>query len=290
MTAASCKKSVCITGASRGLGLATAEAFRAGGWHVALVARDASALELAASRLLGMPCDADVFPIPLDLMKQEAGEKLFNMLKGRWGGLDALVNNAGIQGPIGPLWTSSPEEWERTFRLLLFTPASLCRFAIPWMRKRGGGTIVNISGGGATGPRPNFSAYGAAKAALVRLTETLAMECVPHGIAVNAVAPGAMPTAMLHEVTEAGEGSAGQKEYETALRLTTTSDAAVIRRAAQCVFTLAQPGVPVTGKLISAVWDPWEKLSEHVEDLGSDIYTLRRITPKDRGKTWGNDL
>lgn len=289
MTMARPYKTACVTGASRGLGLAVAEELHKNGWHIALVARNSEKLETEVSRLQSLPGGGAVLALALNLEQQTAPELLFQFLRDHWDGLGALINNAGAQGPIGPLWECPQEEWERLFRLLLFAPAALCRLAIPWMCATGGGKIINISGGGATGPRPNFTAYAAAKAGLVRLTETLAAECTPFGITVNAVAPGAMPTELLRDVLTAGAERSGKKEYATAAHLLSAQDSSVIQKAARCVTALAE-SESVTGKLISAVWDPWEHLAEHTEDLASDIYTLRRITPKDRGKTWGNDL
>ena len=123
-----------------------------------------------------------------------------------------LVNNAAIVGPIGCLWENKWDEWETTIRVNLLTPAALCRASIPWMRERDG-AIVNISGGGATGPRPFFSAYGTAKAGLVRFSETLAREMAGSGIRVNCVAPGAMDTNMNAEVLQAGAELAGADEF-----------------------------------------------------------------------------
>jgi 3-oxoacyl-[acyl-carrier protein] reductase len=153
------------------------------------------------------------------------------------------------------------------------------------MISTGGGSIVNISGGGAAGPRENFTAYAAAKAALVRATEILALEYAHSGISINAVAPGAMPTDMLSGVIAAGPETAGDKEFQSARRVFQNGDAADVKiRAAECVYALCGQDSPrVTGRLISAVWDQWmdlDGLADAVSD--SDIYTLRRITPEDR--------
>jgi len=284
-------KTVCITGASRGLGRAAASLFYTLGWDVAIISRNEAALHATAEELEAGPGNGHIIPIACDLEHRGEARNIFTRLQSAWPKLDALVNNAGIQGPIGALWENDPMEWERAFRTLLFTPVELCREAIPWMGRHGGGSIVNVSGGGATGPRPFFSAYGAAKTALVRLTETLAAECAHLSIRVNAVAPGAMPTAMLAEVAAAGPDKAGEKEFQNAVRIAENDSGEVMKRAARCIFSLCSPeSGGTTGRLISAVWDPWPELAAHEEEIaGSDIYTLRRIVPKDRGKAWGND-
>jgi NAD(P)-dependent dehydrogenase (short-subunit alcohol dehydrogenase family) len=149
------------------------------------------------------------------------------------------------------------------------------------------GKIINLSGGGATGPRPNFSAYGTAKTALVRFSEILAYEVGDKNIQVNCIAPGAMNTMMLEAIRQAGPTKAGEAEYANAQ--SAENNAGLPEQAAElCCFLASSASNGITGKLISAIWDPWEKLSEHLADLkDSDIYTLRRIVPKDRGRAWG---
>src|SRR5262249_62247239 len=116
---------------------------------------------------------------------------------------------------------------------------------------------------------------------------TLAEEVRGSGIDVNAVAPGSMNTRLLADILQAGPDRVGASEYERALRQHADGGTPVERGAALCVFLASAESEGITGELISAVWDPWSSMSEHKRDLdGSDIYTLRRIVPEDRGKTW----
>jgi 3-oxoacyl-[acyl-carrier protein] reductase len=227
----------------------------------------------------------------LDLSRRDSARRCFDELKKSWRKLDALVNNAGIQGPIGRFCDNNRDEWENAFETLLFAPLDMCREAILWMSESGGGDIVNLSGGGAASPRENFSAYAAAKTALVRVTEILALEYAESGIAVNAVAPGAMPTDMLSSVIEAGLDAAGKPEYTAARRAFEGGGHDALYRAARCVYALCNQSPPkVTGRLVSAVWDPWENLKNRAETIArGDIYTLRRVTPQDRGESWGDE-
>jgi NAD(P)-dependent dehydrogenase (short-subunit alcohol dehydrogenase family) len=271
-----------ITGASRGLGRKIAQEFWDRGANLALAARSRSALEETAASL--PPRDGQtVALLPADLADPAAPEALMSELRLRWDRLDALVNNAAIVGPIGHAWENDWQEWERTIRINLLAPVALCRLAIPWMRS--GAAIVNLSGGGATGPRPNFTAYGTAKAGLARFTETLAVEAAAAGIRVNAIAPGAMNTEMLEAVLEAG--AAAGKEFEAAVRQKESGGQSPENAAALAWHLVSPESAPITGRLISAVWDPWQNLAQRGEELrASDIYTLRRITPEDRGKQW----
>jgi len=125
---------------------------------------------------------------------------------------------------------------------------------------------------------------------VIRFTETLAEEVREYHIDVNAIAPGALNTRMLEEVLDAGPDKVGEAFYERSLKQKRTGGASLEKGAELAVFLGSASSDGVTGKLISAVWDPWESLPRHIDDLAStDIYTLRRIVPKDRGRTWGND-
>jgi 3-oxoacyl-[acyl-carrier protein] reductase len=272
-----------ITGASRGLGRSIAFEFWSKGCDLTLVARSRAALEEVRSSL---PPSATqrVELVEADLADPSAPESIVSRLRAKWDRLDALVNNAAVTGPIGPLWENDWSEWQQTLQVNLMAPVALCRLAIPWMQP--GSAIVNLSGGGATGPRPHFTAYGTAKAALVRFTETLARETAERGIRVNAIAPGAMNTRMLEAVLESGPGNAGG-EYEAALRQKSSGGQPPEKAAALAYYLASPESAPITGRLISAVWDPWRSLQAHSGEMeGSDIYTLRRITPEDRGKQW----
>ena len=279
-----------VTGASRGLGRAISEALAGAGASVVLVARGGSGLEQTRLRLQGMlgprarslaiPADisSETFPRELEKRLDEAGLRP-----------DVLVNNAAAQGPIGPFWETDWNEWSGSFTLNAFAPVRLCRLLLPGMIDRRWGKIITLSGGGATGPRPRFTAYGAAKTLLVRFTETLAEELAPFGVDANTVAPGAMKSAMTEAILGAGPTRAGEKEYETARRLQAGTDEVVSRAARLCVFLASHASDGITGRLLSAVWDPWETLADRRQDLArTDVYTLRRIVPSERGLDWGS--
>jgi 3-oxoacyl-[acyl-carrier protein] reductase len=157
------------------------------------------------------------------------------------------------------------------------------------MIARGAGWIINISGGGATSARSMFSAYGAAKTALVRFGETLAAETRDKGVRVNSIAPGAFASGMSKAILKSG-AAAGTAEAGNAERLLAAADDSSARKAAKLVaYLVAGPGRDITGKLISAVWDPWPDLERHWHDIrDNDVYTLRRIAPADRKLDWGS--
>lgn len=176
-------------------------------------------------------------------------------------GVDGLVNNAAIQGPIGPLVRNSMNEWVDTIMIDLIASVDMCYLIVPGMLRQGHGKIVNLSGGGATSARPNYSAYATAKTGLVRFSECLAAELAGTGIDVNCVAPGKMPTGMLPE-GETVEKDAMQKAAELV------------------VWLLSDESDGITGRLISAVWDDWRHLPDTLSD---DLWTLRRVTVYEDG-------
>ena len=274
-----------ITGASQGLGKAIAAQYLREGASVVICARDAALLEqtraeLSASggRVLAQPCD---------VADERQVANLVSFALRELGDIHALVSNAGVYGPMGPTEEVDLHEWRRALDINLFGTLLPCRAIIPHFKRAGRGKIVVISGGGATNPLPNISAYAASKAAVVRLMETLAEELKPHGIDVNAVAPGALKTRLVEQVLAAGPEKVGEAFFAKNRKWAEEGATPLELGAALCVWLASAEGDGITGKLISAQWDPWAKLQEHREALASsDIYCLRRIVPEDRGQKW----
>jgi 3-oxoacyl-[acyl-carrier protein] reductase len=279
------RRKAIVTGGSRGLGRTIAQRFVSAGADVLLVARNPPELAQSAATLKTFVTRPGqlIATLAADLSRPD---EVARIVQDEWADADILVNNAGIQGPIGPLWTNSMDAWQEVFQVAVMAPVALMQALLPSMIARGYGRIINISGGGSTSPRPNFSAYGAAKTALVRLTENTAAELEGTGVTVNAIAPGAMFTAMTRGILEAGIDAAGTREVEATQRLAERNEPPGDRAADLCVF-LSDKAVTVNGRLIAALWDGWADFVKHCEEItGSDVYTLRRILPKDRGFSW----
>ncbi len=278
-----------ITGASQGFGLVVARAFVHEGADVMLCARNAEQLQLAQQELAALAeGTVRVLAMPADVSQPGDVQLLVRTALAELGGLEILVCNAGVYGPKGAIDDVDWAEWSHAITINLMGTVLPCREVLPHFKDRRYGKVVLLSGGGATKPLPYLSAYAASKAAVVRFGETLAEEVQEWGIDVNAVAPGALNTRLLDEVLEAGPEKVGRAFYEQALKQKEQGGTPLERGAALCVFLASSASDGITGKLISAVWDPWERLPEHLDDLqNSDIYTLRRIVPQDRGKDWG---
>ena len=196
------------------------------------------------------------------------------------------MSNAGVHGPLGPIEDVDWDAWVEAININLLGTVLCCRSVVPWMRRQRAGKIILLSGGGATAPLPRVSAYAASKAAVVRFGETLAEEVKDAGISVNSVAPGALNTRLLDQVLAAGPETVGAAFHERAVRQSQAGGTPLETPADLIAFLASSASDGVTGRLLSAVWDDWRHLPERRAQLAdSDVYTLRRIVPEDRGWT-----
>ena len=272
-----------VTGASRGLGREIAARFVQAGADVLLTARDDEALRAAADEVRASG-SGRVLTMAGDASDPEAATAAVLRAEAELGGVTVLVNNAGVYGPIGPVEDNDWADWTQALAVNLLGTVAFCRAVVPGMRRRGYGKIVNLSGGGATAPLPRFSAYAASKAAVVRFTETLAEELADAHVDVNAIAPGALNTRLLDEVIAAGPERTGGTFFERSLKQRDEGGVPLEKGALLAVFLASAESDGISGRLLSAVWDDWAGLPEKREALArSDVYTLRRIVPKDRG-------
>lgn len=279
-----------ITGANQGLGKAIAHVFVRAGADVLLCARDQTKLAEAVKELRGLCTPGQkVESVPVDVSMKKDVDRLISTALATFSQIHILVNNAGVYGPKGPIEEVDWEEWVQAIEINLLGSILTARAILPHFRSNRYGKLIQLSGGGATAPLPFVSAYAASKAGIVRFMETLAEEVRADGIDVNSIAPGALNTRLLDEVLEAGPEKVGKSFYERALVQKSSGGTPLEQGAELAVFLASSASDGITGKLISAVWDPWEHFTDHVEDLRkTDIYTLRRIVPRDRGQAWGD--
>lgn len=279
-----------ITGANQGLGEVIARAFVEAGASLFLCARDEEKLFRVRDQLRRL-CEPSqkVEAMRADVSKAEDAERIVSRALEAFPQIHILVNNAGIYGPKGRIEEVDWGEWARAVEINLLGSILMARALLPHFRENKYGKIIQLSGGGATAPLPFLSAYAASKAGVVRFAETLAEEVKEFGIDVNSIAPGALNTRLLDEVLEAGPEKVGKAFYERSLKQKQEGGAPLERGAELTVFLASAASDGITGKLISAIWDPWERFPEHLDELKkTDVYTLRRIVPKERGMDWGN--
>ena len=178
-----------VTGASRGIGAATAEVMTKRGARVCISARSIPDLERLATRIGGGR--DEVLVVPCDVTDVKEIERMVNAVVAHWGRLDILVNNAGLGTPPMTIEDVTPEDWDRTVSLNMKSAYLCIRSVSPIMKKQAYGRIVNVSSiGGRDYSRLSGAQYTSAKAGLLGLTRHLAVELGTYGICVNAVAPG----------------------------------------------------------------------------------------------------
>jgi len=261
---------ILVTGASSGIGQHLARRLAAQGHEVHGLARSPQKADFATTR-----CDVSDWA-----QLQQARDAV----AAGWPHLDALICAAAIQGAVGPAMSLDPDAWSRTVRVNL--DGTFFTIRAFWMLLRANprrAKVLCFSGGGATKARPRFSAYAASKTAVVRLVENLAAEWVGVPVDINALAPGAINTAMTSETVRLGPELAGAAEFEAAQRQLAAGGQSIEKVDGLVDFLLSEKSDGLTGRLLSAQWDDWLKLCEQRAMLEqSDIYQLRRILPGER--------
>ncbi len=288
MKALSGKKAI-ITGASQGLGFEIARKFVSAGAEVMLCSRDKNALkkaqeELQKSAEIGQRVIAESADVSIESEVLEVVRKTLDV----FGSCQILVNNAGVYGPKGDLESVNWAEWIKTLEINLYGSVFMSKSLVTHFKAQGYGKILQLSGGGATSPLPCLSAYAVSKAAIVRFAETLAEELRGTGVDVNCIAPGPLNTRMLDEILQAGPQKIGNALYDRSIKQKEAGGTPLSEGANLALFLASPASDGITAKLISAVWDNWAELPQHIDELArSDVFTLRRITGKDRGLGWG---
>jgi NAD(P)-dependent dehydrogenase (short-subunit alcohol dehydrogenase family) len=256
---------VLVTGGSMGLGRACAQRLAGDGWSVTIAARGAGAIEETLASLPGRGHRG----LRLDVSKPDDWASCVDELAA----LDALVHAAAVIGPIGPVEQIEPSEFLEVLRINVLGTLLAVQTCLPSLRASSGRVVV-FSGGGATAPLPRFDAYAASKAATVRLVENLACEDIP----INAVAPGLVATRMHDATLAAGPDRAGRDYYERTKRDLTAGGAPPAAAAALVAWLVTREADGISGKLISAVWDPWEDQQfRHKLRHDPNFATVRRI-------------
>ncbi len=244
---------VLITAGAAGIGLEIARAFVAEGARVHVCDVDADAL--AALRL----SDPAISASWADVADRSAVDTLFGTALQALGGLDVLVNNAGIAGPTGKVEEINPEDWDRCIQVCLTSQFNCARLAIPHLRNSANASIINLSSAAGKVGFPLRSPYSAAKWGVIGFTKSLAMELGPDGIRVNAILPGIVTGERIRRVFEAKAQQRGisfaQMEATMLQHTSMKSYVTPQQIADQIVFIASPRGRTISGQAISVCAD-----------------------------------
>lgn len=181
-----------ITGASRGIGLAIAEAYAAAGAKVVLSSRKQEALDIAAERIWERGQGA--LPIAAHTGDEDAIQKMVDRVVETYGGIDIVVNNAATNPHFGHILTAEDSQWHKILDVNVVGYYRIVKACVPAMRERGGGKVINMASVAGKAPQPGMGVYCVSKAAVLMLTQVLAAELAQDNIQVNAIAPGFVKT------------------------------------------------------------------------------------------------
>jgi 3-oxoacyl-[acyl-carrier protein] reductase len=257
---------ILVTGGSKGIGAAVSRRLAADGWRVVVAARDRAAIDATLAALDG----GGHAGVELDVGDPASWEAAAPALAD----LDGVVCVAGTIGPIGPATAVDPAAFTTALKVNVLGTWLAARATRPAL-ERSGGALVAFSGGGATGPFARFDAYAASKAAVVRVTENLAAD----GLRANAVAPGFVVTGLQDDVVAAGRDVVGEPYFTKVQEAVASGGGEPPELAAGLVaFLVSDASRGISGKVLSARWDPWED-PDFQERLRTepDLATLRRI-------------
>jgi NAD(P)-dependent dehydrogenase (short-subunit alcohol dehydrogenase family) len=268
-----------VTGGGRGIGRGIAEAFAAAGAAVAVMARSHEQLQETVASITN--AGGRALAVRGDVSVRSDVERAVAETERQLGPITVLVNNAGITGPFAPIWEADPDEWWRTQEVHLHGAFLCTRTVLPGMIARGGGRIITVASRAAEQARPNVSAYGVAKTAQLRFTETLAAEAGPHGIRAFVLHPGFVDTQFADEPLKRADAQRWVPEFVqrlTELKKNPAIGTPLSRVTGLCVFLASGRGDALSGRYLT-VDDDVEELARRAETIRqADLYTLRLRT------------
>lgn len=273
-------KTIIVTGGSLGIGFAVAKKCAEEGAKVIIAARNENDLKNAIDELNETSKKENSY-YSLDVSNIDAVKNFANWCKGNEYQINGLVNCAGIYGPIGKTTEIDLAKFAEAININFIGTVYMCSIFAPMIKSETRKKIINYSGGGAASPFANYSAYATSKIAIVRFTENLSIELAEDSFDVNCVAPGFVTTRLHQDTLEVGGEKAGNSFYENTKKQIETSGVPPEKAADLTAYLLSDESNGITGKFISAPWDPWQT-EEFREILRSDkdFATLRRIDNK----------
>jgi NAD(P)-dependent dehydrogenase (short-subunit alcohol dehydrogenase family) len=274
--------SAIVFGGSRGIGKIISEYLASKGYRVTISGRDRRVLNTVRQDALKQKLRINI--VKADITDEREVNKVFESHNSRWHKYpNIVINCAAVQGPIGDSWSVPIKDWNETVKINLLGSYIVARTAAKLMIKRGRGSIILFSGGGAAYGRPKFGAYGVSKTGVLRLVETMAEELKLAGyprVIINAVAPGAIKTRMTDEVLKANR-RAGEKALEEAIQVSKTGGTSPKEITDLIDFLIdAKVNRGLTGRLIHVREDYRSLVNKFGNKIPDEIGKIRRIPIK----------
>ena len=280
------KSATYISGASGFAGLLLTEHLASQGKDLLLSGRDLDKLEELVQDLFKRYPGQNFRAFQCDLAFPDKWNSAIEVLNEF--SVNEYINCSGIQGQLGPSSALKYEEMKTVFDVNLFSSIFFTNYFANRLTENDKLSVIHFSGGGSTNPRPLFMSYSLSKTSLLRFIENFALENLNENIRINAIAPGVMPSKMQTEVVE-NKTLRESKDYITSIKSLSDENYDARKLLDLCDFLLTEKSDGITGKLISAEWDNWAEWPNKLDQLNnSDLYTLRRITGRDRGQHWGD--
>lgn len=273
-------KTIIVTGGSLGIGLAVSKKCAKEGATVIIAARNESDLIQAVQELKKISHKQHNY-YTVDVSEYKEVKNFSNWCEKNLEEINGLVNCAGIYGPIGKTTDVDIGLFNNAIKINFLGTVYMCNIFAPLLKSSNKKKIVNYSGGGAASPFPNYSAYATSKVAIVRFTENLALELLEDNFDINCIAPGFVITRLHQQTLDCGPDLTGIPFFESTKKQIESGGVPPEKAAGLTVFLLSERSDGITGKFISAPWDPWQT-DEFQNTLRSDkdFATLRRIDNK----------
>ena len=273
-------KTIIITGGSVGIGSVIANKCASEGAEVIIVARNKKDLDSSLNNLKTIS-DKNHRSYSLDVKNLNTIKAFANWLENEDLIINGLVNCAGVYGPIGKTIDVDMDKFTETININFLGTVYMCTMIAPLMKNNVHNKIINFSGGGAASPFPHYSAYATSKVAIVRFTENFSMEIGDDGYDINCIAPGFVITRLHQDTIKAGPDSAGHAFFENTKKQVKDGGVSPKEAAELTVFLLSDDSNGISGKFLSAPWDPWhDKSFQEQLKVDNDLATLRRIDEK----------
>lgn len=282
-------KNIIITGASRGIGFEIAKKFIKQGANISICSKDPKKMKLSVKKLEKYRLkNQKILYKAFDICNENKIRDFIKFSLKKLKKIDILVNNAGIYGPKGLSENVNLNKIKKTFEVNFYASIIFSKYIIKHFKKNNYGKILQLAGGGISGPIPRINAYGSSKIAVVRYMESLAHEVKDFAININCIAPGAINTSMLQEIIDEGPKNIGAHYYKKALYQKKHGGTSYKNATDLASFLCSDESSFLKGKIIHALWDDWKNFYKNKNKIASsDMYTLKRVNSYDKGFNWG---